>query len=51
MSNRNATFRRGKHFGWWVIGRFSTGRLFMVTWWPTKGLADTVARWVRSDGE
>jgi len=44
--------RRGKHLGWWVEGRKTNGKLFMLTWWPIEALARTIARWVggRSDG-
>lgn len=31
--------------GWWVEGRWASGRLFMMTWWPTQGMARTVATW------
>ena len=42
-SKRQVVIRRGRHFGWWVVGRSGAGRLFMMTWWPTEGLARTVA--------
>jgi hypothetical protein len=45
VTTRNVVLRRGKHFGWWVIGRKKSGGLFMYTWWPTQGIAQTVARW------
>ena len=44
MWKRTVEVRRGKHLGWWVVGRWSTGTLFMFTWWPTEGLARLVAR-------
>ena len=43
MSNRQVVVRRGRHIGWWAEGRWSSGRLFMMTWWPTEGLARMVA--------
>lgn len=46
VSNRQVVVRRGRHVGWWVEGRWSSGRLFMMTWWPTEGLARMVARLV-----
>ena len=36
--------RHGRRFGWWIEGRKSNGRLYMFTWWPTKGLASLIAR-------
>ncbi len=37
----------GRRFGWWIEGRKSNGRRYMLTWWPTKALASFVARtWV-----
>ena len=36
--------RRGRRFGWWIEGRKSNGRLYMFTWWPTRGLASLIAR-------
>jgi hypothetical protein len=52
VSTRNVIVRRGKHLGWWVEGRKTNGKLFMLTWWPIEALARTIARWVggRSDG-
>jgi hypothetical protein len=44
MSDRQVVVRRGRRLGWWVEGRSAGGRLFMKTWWPTQGLARTVAR-------
>jgi hypothetical protein len=52
MDGAPATYRplvihRGRRFGWWIEGRKATGRRYMWTWWPTKGLALWVARrWV-----
>jgi hypothetical protein len=46
VSGRQVVVRRGRHFGWWVEGRKRNGRRFMLTWWPTEGLARTVARLV-----
>ena len=45
MSKRRVIVRRGRHTGWWVEGRWASGRLFMMTWWPTQGIARTIARW------
>ena len=45
MSERQVKVRPGRHFGWWVDGHFSSGRRFMLTWWPAEGMARTVARW------
>ena len=36
--------RRGRRFGWWIEGRKTNGRLYMLTWWPTKGMAPLIAR-------
>jgi hypothetical protein len=36
--------RRGRRLDWWAEGRSAGGRLFMKAWWPTQGLARTVAR-------
>lgn len=44
MSQRTTRIRRGRHVGWWAEGRRANGRLFMMTWWPTEGLARGVAR-------
>jgi hypothetical protein len=49
MDAQPSTYRplvvhRGRRFGWWVEGRKSSGRRYMWTWWPTKGLASLVAR-------
>ena len=39
--------RRGRRFGWWIEGRNRNGRRYMLTWWPTRGLATMIARmWV-----
>jgi hypothetical protein len=46
MSGRQVVVRRSRFVGWWVVGRSASGRLFMMTWWPTQGLARTVARLV-----
>ena len=46
MADQHLVIRRGRHFGWWIVGR-SKG-LFMMDWWPTKGLAVRVANlWAR----
>jgi hypothetical protein len=54
MPDRKVSVRRGRFLGWWVEGRWASGRLsgqlFMLTWWPTKGLARTVARLVGGRG-
>ena len=44
MNPRTTLARPGRHVGWWAEGRWSNGRLFMMTWWPTEGLARGVAR-------
>ena len=46
MSERRVVVRRGRHFGWWVDGWRENGRRFMLTWWPTERIAQTVARLV-----
>ena len=46
MSGRRVVVRRGTRAGWWVEGRRGNGRLFMMTWWPTEGLARMVTRMV-----
>jgi hypothetical protein len=46
VSDRQVVLRRGRRVGWWVEGRSAGGRLFMKTWWPTKGLARAVAQLV-----
>ncbi len=46
MSGRQVVVRRGRHLGWWVEGRWASGRLFMMTWWPTEGLARAIGRLV-----
>ena len=46
VSPRQVTVRPGRHFGWWVEGRRASGSLFMKTWWPTRSLAQAVARWI-----
>lgn len=33
----------GRHVGWWIKGRSRTGRLFMLTWWPTRRVAMVVS--------
>jgi hypothetical protein len=48
---RQVVVHPGRRVGWWVEGRRANGRLFMKTWWPTEGLARTVARWVRGGAE
>jgi len=48
MGERRVVVRRGKHFGWWVDGWKESGGRFMLTWWPTERMANTVARWVGS---
>ena len=51
MSKGRVILRRGRHTGWWVEGRRASGSLFMMTWWPTKGMARTVAHWFGSTAE
>jgi hypothetical protein len=51
VSDRQVVLRRGRRVGWWVEGRSAGGRLFMKTWWPTKGLARAVARLVGGRGD
>ena len=46
MADRRVLISQGRRFGWWVEGRSAGGRLFMKTWWPTRGLAQLVARMV-----
>lgn len=46
MGDRQVALRRGRRVGWWVEGRSTGGRLFMKTWWPSRGLARAVARLV-----
>lgn len=46
VNRRRVNVRRGRHVGWWVEGRWANGHLFMMTWWPTQGLARMVARLV-----
>ncbi len=50
MSDRRVVVRPGRRVGWWVEGRSGSGRLFMKTWWPTRGLATMVARMVGGEG-
>ena len=46
MEDQHLVIRHGRHFGWWIEGR--SKRLFMMDWWPTKGLALRVAKlWAR----
>ncbi|MET0864987.1 MAG: hypothetical protein ABWZ98_11680 [Nakamurella sp.] len=51
MSKRQMVLRRGRHAGWWIEGRRAGGRLFMMTWWPTKGMASWVAHWFGGPAE
>jgi hypothetical protein len=53
VGDRQVALRRGRRVGWWVEGRSASGRLFMKTWWPSRGLARAVARLVggRPEGE
>ena len=44
MSTRSVIVHRGRRLGWWVEGRRANGKLFMLTWWPTQGLARVIAR-------
>jgi hypothetical protein len=50
VRDRQVVVRKGRYVGWWVEGRWGSGRLsgqlFMYTWWPTQGLARAVARLV-----
>jgi hypothetical protein len=46
VPGRQVVVRRGRRLGWWVEGRSAGGRRFMLTWWPTQGLARMVARMV-----
>jgi hypothetical protein len=42
------TIYPGRHIGWWIDGRRTSGRRFMWTWWPTRNIAELVARlWAR----
>jgi hypothetical protein len=46
MADQHLVIRRDRHVGWWIEGR--SKRLFMMDWWPTKGLALRVANlWAR----
>jgi hypothetical protein len=45
VGDRRVVLSRGR-LGWWVEGRSASGRLFMKTWWPARGLAWMVARMV-----
>jgi hypothetical protein len=51
VKGRQVVVRRGRRLGWWVEGRWANGRLFMLTWWPTQGLAQAVARLVGERGD
>jgi len=51
MSRRRMVVRPGRHTGFWVEGRFGSGRLFMYHWWPTQRLAVAAARWFVSRGD
>ena len=51
MGSREVTVRRGRHLGWWVEGRKASGGRFMLTWWPTQGMARAVARLVGGDDQ
>jgi hypothetical protein len=51
MAERQVEVRRGRHIGWWVDGRWASGRLFMKSWWPTEGLARAIARLVGGRGD
>ena len=51
MGDRQVVLRRGRRVGWWAEGRSAGGRLFMKTWWPTRGLARAVARLVGGRAE
>jgi hypothetical protein len=46
MRRRTMTLIPGRHLGWWAQGRHANGHLFMMTWWPTEGLARVAARLV-----
>ena len=46
MGTRDVSVKPGRRFGWWVEGRKANGKLFMKTWWPSRVMAETVARWV-----
>jgi hypothetical protein len=54
VNDRKVVVRQGRRVGWWVEGRWASGRLngrlFMLTWWPTEGLAQAVARLVGGRG-
>ena len=46
MADQHLVIRRGRRFGWWIDGR--SKRLFVMDWWPTRGLALRVANvWAR----
>ena len=42
---RDVVVRPGRHFGWWIEGRKSSGAHFMMVWWPTEGVARSIGRW------
>ena len=47
VNHRPLVIRCGRRFGWWIEGRNTNGRRYMLTWWPTRGLATMIARmWV-----
>jgi len=46
MKNRHVTVRRGRHIGWWVVGRWADGGLFMLSWLPFGSWARALARLV-----
>jgi hypothetical protein len=46
MTSRQVIVRPGRHLGWWVEGRKTNGKLFILTWWPIEAIARAVARWV-----
>jgi len=47
MTQHDVNVRRGKHFGYWVVGRKASGGVFMYVWWPSQKMAESLARWVR----
>ena len=52
MRARTVIVRPGRHYGWWVEGRWvASGTLFMLTWWPTQAMAQAIARWFGGGAE
>ena len=39
-SKPHFTIRPGRHVGWWIDGRRSNDRRFLLWWWPTRRMAE-----------